>query len=67
MQIDRTKITKGMHMTSGPPADLALTKVFVANVPPTIEETDEKFDEAGRLQELLAKTKKAIDALKTKP
>jgi hypothetical protein len=66
-QIDRTKIEKGMFLTSGPPVSGAhLTKVYAANAEPTIDETDEKFDEAARLQALLAKTKAAIDALKSR-
>ena len=62
--MDRAKIEKGMFLTSGPPADLTLTKVFVTQ---SVEETDEKFDEAARLHDLLDKTKRAIAALKGKP
>lgn len=63
--MDRMKIEKGMFLTSGPPANGAhLTKVHTSR---TVEETDEKFEEAERLQEILARTKKAIEALKTRP
>jgi hypothetical protein len=40
-----------------------LTKVHAAQ---SVEEIDEKFDEAARLQAILAKTKAAIDGLKGK-
>jgi hypothetical protein len=60
--MDRSQIKAGVFLTSGPPADRWLTKVHV--VKPTIDESDERFDEAERLQALLAKTKAAIDALK---
>jgi hypothetical protein len=54
----------GDFLTSGPPANPVLTKVYVANAEPAIDETDEKFDEAARLQAILGKTKAAIEALK---
>jgi hypothetical protein len=66
--MDKTLIKAGMFLTSGPPADRQLTKVDAGvKPPPTIDETDEKFDEAARLQAILAKTKAAIEALKSKP
>jgi hypothetical protein len=64
---DRTMVKVGDFITGGPPASgQALTKVYAANAQPTIDETDEKFDEADRLQAVLEKTRKAIEALKTK-
>jgi hypothetical protein len=64
MAIDRTKITKGMFMTGGPPADLTLTKVFAVKSVEDLEAVDREFNEAERLHEALAKTKKAIEALR---
>ena len=62
---DRTMVKAGDFLTGGPPvAGAQLTKVHVANAAPTIDETDEKFDEAARLHEILEKTKAALDALK---
>ena len=54
----------GRFLISGPPADGALiTKVFLANAAPTVEETDRRFEDLEKLQELMARTKRAIEAL----
>ena len=65
--MDRKMVKAGDFLIGGPPVNPVLTKVLIANSEPTLEETDERFDEAARLQEILARTKKAIDALKSKP
>jgi hypothetical protein len=62
--IDRTQIKAGDFLVGGPPADAPyLTKVHTTQ---NVEETDERFDEAARWQEILAQTKKALDALKSR-
>jgi hypothetical protein len=61
MAADPTTIHKGMFLTSTP-VNPTLTKVHTAH---SVEELDERFDEAARLQALLAKTKAAIEALKS--
>ena len=57
----------GDFLTSGSPADQFHTKVHVGvKPPPTVDETDAKFEEAARLQALLEQTRKAIAALTAK-
>lgn len=62
--VERTQIKAGMFLTSGPPAtgDM-VTKVLAVK---SLEEIDEKFDEAARMQAMLEKTRAAIAALKSK-
>jgi hypothetical protein len=62
--MDRKIVKAGDFLTSGPPIDRPMmTKVHTTQ---NVEETDERFDEAARWQEILAQTKKALDALKTR-
>ena len=67
MAIERKMVKAGDFITSGPPADLTLTKVFAVNSVEDLEAVDKEFDAAARLQEAMAKTKAAIEALKSKP
>lgn len=67
MAIERKMVRKGDFLTSGPPADLMLTKVFVTETVEALEAVDQKFDDAERLQATLEQTRKALRALKSKP
>jgi hypothetical protein len=60
--VDKTKITKGMYLTGGPPLDRGETTVKTGPAP-AVDEPD--VDEMGPLRESLDRSRRAIDALKT--
>jgi hypothetical protein len=66
--VDRKMVKAGDFLTSGPPAvGQSLTKVFAVKSVEDIEAADREFDRVSKLTQAIEQTRKAIEALKSKP
>ena len=65
--MDRKMVKVGDFLVSGPPAqEQSLTKVFACESGEDLEAADREFDRVSKLNEALAMTKRALEALKSK-